>query len=103
MRDYRERGVLESLVVAVSQPAGAAAGRYVQDALLDDWHHIWRLVDRDGARVLVCGSAGRLARGVYGALVRIMRLATGAEVEQARAYIDALIAQRRYVEDVWGS
>ena len=78
------------------------AYRYVQDALLDDGRRLWRLLDREGARVLVCGNAHRLAHSVYDAFVTIVCRGTGATLDDARGYVASLVKEQRYVEDVWG-
>ena len=102
LKEYIAQGVLASMVVAVSRPTDGGARRYVQDALLDDGRRLWRLLDREGARVLVCGNAHRLAHSVHDAFVTIVCRGTGATLDDARGYVASLVKEQRYVEDVWG-
>jgi cytochrome P450/NADPH-cytochrome P450 reductase len=56
---------------------------------------------QDGARVLVCGDARRLAPGVRDAVQQVHRDATGASAEEAQEWFTQLQRERRYVEDVY--
>ncbi|GAB3228972.1 hypothetical protein GCM10027535_34730 [Mycolicibacterium hippocampi] len=56
---------------------------------------------QQGAHLYVCGDADRMARDVHCALHEVVALAAGLDDDGAHAYINDLIAQRRYLCDVY--
>lgn len=56
---------------------------------------------QDGAHLYVCGDADRMARDVHRALHDIVSTAGGLDDDGAHAYVNDLIASRRYVRDVY--
>jgi cytochrome P450/NADPH-cytochrome P450 reductase len=70
---------------------------YVQDRIAADTEDVWSVL-RDGGRVYVCGDGKGMAPAVRDAFRAIYR-AHGGEDDQK--WLDGLIAEDRYVEDVW--
>ncbi|MDH6195085.1 sulfite reductase (NADPH) flavoprotein alpha-component [Mycobacterium frederiksbergense] len=73
---------------------------YVQHKMLDYGADVWRWLD-DGAHFYVCGDASRMAKGVDTALSAILRTHGGMSEDAARDYKRELVAEKRYVRDVY--
>jgi cytochrome P450/NADPH-cytochrome P450 reductase len=82
-----ERAGAVSMRTAFSR---AETPQYVQDRILADADDVWKAV-LDGARVYVCGDGKGMAPAVREAFTTIC----GQEL------LDEMIAEGRYVEDVW--
>jgi cytochrome P450/NADPH-cytochrome P450 reductase len=75
----------------------------VQDRIAADADEVWSLLgdpDKD-THVYVCGDGARMAPAVRGSFVDIYQARTGADDDQARAWLNGLIESDHYVEDVW--
>lgn len=76
---------------------------FVQHRIAAEADEVWGLL-ADGARVYVCGDGSRMAPGVRDAFRTLYRERTpGADDEGARAWLDELVADGRYVEDVYAA
>ena len=66
-------------------------------------HHadVWRLIDA-GAAIFVCGNANTMAPAVRRAFQDVCRQQTGKSHADADAWLAALRADDRYLEDIWG-
>ncbi|MET9799996.1 cytochrome P450 [Streptomyces sp. NPDC006368] len=83
--------------------APVAGARFVQHRIDAESAELWRLL-RAGARVYVCGDAARMAPGVRDAFRTVYtRHTTGADEAAAGAWLDGLVADGRYVEDVYAA
>ena len=76
--------------------------RYVQDELRDRQDAIWQLME-NGAVVYICGDARSMAPGVRQAFADIFRAKTATSETVAQAWLDDLVASRRYLTDVWAA
>ncbi|WP_428936137.1 cytochrome P450 [Streptomyces sp. ACT015] len=77
--------------------------RYVQHRIAAEADEVWALLAA-GARVRVCGDGSRMAPGVRDAFRALYRdRAPGAGERDAEAWLDALTAEGRYVEDVYAA
>lgn len=94
----REEGVLTRLDVAFSRDQRQKI--YVQDRMIEHGVEFWRWV-QDGAHIYVCGDATRMAKDVDDTIVLIAQRHGGMSAEEAIAFTQALIAQKRYVRDVY--
>ncbi|MBV2357272.1 cytochrome P450 [Streptomyces sp. J2-1] len=75
--------------------------RYVQHRIAAEGAEVWDLLER-GARVHVCGDGSRMAPGVRAAFRALYRDRTpGADGTAAERWLDSLVADGRYVEDVY--
>ncbi|MGK4584751.1 bifunctional cytochrome P450/NADPH--P450 reductase [Kitasatospora sp. HPMI-4] len=82
--------------------APADGRRFVQDRLAADADRVWELLDA-GAQVYVCGDGARMAPGVRDAFQALyLERTPGADRAGAQDWLRTLIAQGRYVEDVYG-
>ncbi|MDQ0597098.1 sulfite reductase alpha subunit-like flavoprotein [Streptomyces canus] len=89
------------------RPAFSAAPqgevRFVQHRIAAEAEEVWGLLAA-GARVYVCGDGSRMAPGVREAFRTLYRKHT-ADADEAAAgeWLDGLIADGRYVEDVYAA
>ncbi|AKS33652.1 bifunctional nitrate reductase/sulfite reductase flavoprotein subunit alpha [Mycolicibacterium goodii] len=98
LEDMLHDGLLNRLDLAFSRDQKARV--YVQHKMLDYGADVWRWLD-DGAHFYVCGDASRMAKDVDAALTTILRTHGGMSEERARDYKRDLVAEKRYVRDVY--
>jgi sulfite reductase alpha subunit-like flavoprotein len=91
-------GLLSHLDVAFSRDQVKRV--YVQQKMLDAGAQLWRWPD-DGAHFYVCGDAARMAKDVTAALTTVIRSHGGMSAQAAHDYKRELIAENRYVRDVY--
>ncbi|WP_406412209.1 cytochrome P450 [Streptomyces sp. NBC_01614] len=89
------------------RPAFSAAPQdgvaFVQHRIAAEADELWELLG-SGARVYVCGDGSRMAPGVREAFRTLYRERTpGADDAAAGEWLDALVADGRYVEDVYAA
>ncbi|KUM99845.1 reductase [Streptomyces yokosukanensis] len=89
------------------RPAFSAAPEngacFVQHRIAAEGDEIWTLLD-SGARVYVCGDGARMAPGVREAFRTLYRERTqGCDEAAAENWLDTLVADGRYVEDVYAA
>lgn len=73
---------------------------YVQHRMIEHGAELWSWL-RDGAHFYVCGDAARMAEDVDDALLRIARIHGKLDEDGALAFKKQLIAEKRYVRDVY--
>ncbi|MET7289380.1 cytochrome P450 [Streptomyces sp. NPDC005573] len=74
---------------------------FVQHRIAAEADEVWTLLG-DGAKVYVCGDGGRMAPGVRDAFRTLYAERTpGADTADATAWLDSLVAEGRYIEDVY--
>ncbi|MEU6283053.1 cytochrome P450 [Streptomyces sp. NPDC047028] len=108
--DFLHAGELRAAEVAGAvslRPAFSAApdngALFVQHRIAAEADEVWRLLGA-GARVYVCGDGARMAPGVREAFRTLYRERTpGADAAAAGQWLDALVADGRYVEDVYAA
>jgi len=91
-------GLLSRLDVAFSRDQPAK--RYVQDALWDARRDLYAWL-RDGAALYVCGDASAMARDVHATLLRILADQGNTDDAGAKAELDAIRRDGRYLRDVY--
>ncbi len=96
--DMVDDGFLNRLDLAFSRDQPQRV--YVQHKMLDYGADVWRWLE-EGAHFYVCGDAGRMARDVDDALTAIIRTHGGMSEDAARDYRRELVAEKRYVRDVY--
>jgi cytochrome P450/NADPH-cytochrome P450 reductase len=102
-RDELERYAAEGIVelhVAFSRLGEQKT--YVQHRIAEQADTVWELLEHD-AVVYVCGDGSRMEPDVRAALAELYRQKTGADDAAASAWLDVLMAAKRYNLDVWGS
>ncbi|MEV7197404.1 cytochrome P450 [Streptomyces sp. NPDC093510] len=107
--DYLHRAELEA-----AERAGAVSMRptysrapegellFVQHRIAAEAEEIWHLLG-SGARVYVCGDGARMAPGVREAFQQVRMKHAGGDASEAEAWWRELVAEGRYVEDVYVS
>lgn len=98
LTDMVDDGFLNRLDLAFSRDQPKRV--YVQHKMLDYGADVWRWLE-DGAHFYVCGDAGRMAKDVDAALAAIIKSHGGMSDEAANDYKRGLIAEKRYVRDVY--
>lgn len=71
---------------------------YVQDLIKQNAAEIWAVLE-SGGRVYVAGARGGMPKGVREAFQSI--LSEEGRVDDASAYVDRMIKEGRYREEVW--
>jgi cytochrome P450/NADPH-cytochrome P450 reductase len=92
---WRADGLIEPFI-AFSAVSGHP-WRFVQDALAAERERVWALI-RDGAQIFVCGDGRFMAPAVREALIEM----AGGGHEQGSAWLERLIDEGRYHQDVFG-
>jgi cytochrome P450/NADPH-cytochrome P450 reductase len=97
----------ESAGAVSLRPAFSAAPEggvtFVQHRVAAEADEVWALLDA-GARVFVCGDGSRMAPGVREAFRTLYRDRTpGADDAAAERWLNELMADGRYVEDVYAA
>ena len=96
--DMVRDGFLNRLDLAFSRDQADRV--YVQHKMLDYGADLWRWLD-DGAHFYVCGDATRMARDVDAALTSVIKTHGRMSEESAHHYKRELVADKRYVRDVY--
>jgi sulfite reductase (NADPH) flavoprotein alpha-component len=91
-------GLLTRLDTAFSRDQSRRV--YVQHRMREHGEILWRWLE-DGAHFYVCGDATRMAKDVDAALTDIIRTHGGMSESAAHEYKRELIADKRYVRDVY--
>jgi sulfite reductase (NADPH) flavoprotein alpha-component len=97
-QDWLSAGALSRLDVAFSRDQPEK--RYVQHALWDARAELYRWI-ADGAAVYVCGDATAMAKDVHAALIRAIADRSGKSEDAAKAELDAMRRDGRYLRDVY--
>ncbi len=98
LEDMVDDGLLNHLDLAFSRDQKKRV--YVQHKMRDAGAEVWRWL-ADGAHFYVCGDASRMAKDVDAALTDIIREHGGMSADQAHDYTRGLVAEKRYVRDVY--
>jgi NADPH-dependent sulfite reductase flavoprotein alpha-component len=98
LEGLRHDGTLTRLDLAFSRDQRTKI--YVQDRMREHGAQLWAWL-RDGAHFYVCGDAGRMAKDVDRALREIAMAHGGLDEARTAAYLKQLIADKRYVRDVY--
>jgi sulfite reductase (NADPH) flavoprotein alpha-component len=91
-------GLLTQLDLAFSRDQRRRV--YVQHRMREAGEQLWRWID-DGAHFYVCGDASRMAKDVDDTLTDIIRTHGRMSADAARDYRKQMVADKRYVRDVY--
>ncbi len=97
-QDWLKGGLLTRLDVAFSRDQPAK--RYVQDALWDARRDLYAWL-QDGAALYVCGDANAMAKDVHAMLLRVLADQGGLDEAGAKAALDTIRRDGRYLRDVY--
>ena len=95
---FQKDGYLNQLSTAFSRDQSDRI--YVQDRMLEEASEIFKWLE-EGAHFYVCGDASRMAKDVHQALIDIAAKHGGKSPEDAKAWLDALRKEKRYLRDVY--
>jgi sulfite reductase (NADPH) flavoprotein alpha-component len=98
LEDMVADGLLSHLDLAFSRDQKKRI--YVQHRMVDRGAQLWQWLD-DGAHLYVCGDAHRMAADVDAALHQIIKTHGRMSDEAARDYKRRLVADKRYLRDVY--
>lgn len=73
---------------------------YVQDLIKREADRVWSLIE-NGARIYVCGDGARMEPDVRKTLASICAERRGCSAEEAKAWMDQMLDDERYLLDVW--
>ncbi|HYO51457.1 assimilatory sulfite reductase (NADPH) flavoprotein subunit [Archangium sp.] len=93
-----KQGVLHRIDLAFSRDQGQKV--YVQNRLREKGREVYEWLE-GGAHLYVCGDAKRMAPDVDDALLDIIATHGGKSREDAKAHLDSLREQQRYLRDVY--
>lgn len=97
-QDWLKSGLLTNLDVAFSRDQPEK--HYVQHALWESRRDLYRWL-KDGAALYVCGDATAMAKDVHAALLRIIADQAGTDADGAKAELDSIRREGRYLRDVY--
>ena len=97
-QDWLKSGVLDRLDVAFSRDQDEK--RYVQHAMWDARVELAGRL-RDGAALYVCGDMNAMAKDVHATLLRILADQGNKDEAAAKAELDAIRRDGRYLRDVY--
>lgn len=98
LEDMFRTGFLTRLDLAFSRDQRERI--YVQHRMIEHGAELWAWL-LDNGHLYVCGDAGRMARDVDDALLTIAQVHGNLDAEGALAFKKRLIAEKRYVRDVY--
>ena len=93
-----EDGFLSKLSLAFSRDQKEKI--YVQTRILEASKEIYQWLE-EGAYFYICGDASRMANDVHNALIETVAKEGGKSKEEAEAYINGLLDNKRYQRDVY--
>ncbi|MEH2613076.1 cytochrome P450 [Bradyrhizobium sp. AZCC 1693] len=99
LREFASQGVTE-LHIAFSRMQPEKV--YVQDHIRRAKDRVWALID-NGAIIYVCGDASRMEPDVRKVLVGVIEEKLGVDAAAAGKRFDQLVAENRYLVDVWAT
>jgi cytochrome P450/NADPH-cytochrome P450 reductase len=99
MERWRDQGLAELFLAFSAVPSHP--WRYVQDALWAEGDRVWTALQA-GAHIYLCGDGKHMAPAVRDTLIRIWMQQVGGEHAQGSEWLNALIEDGRFHQDVFG-
>ena len=100
LKNFEKEGTLNSLRVAFSRKTEKKV--YVQHLLADDADETWKLVEKEKASIFVCGGT-KMGADVSETLRSIVADAGGMSTDEAKAYLDKMSSEGRFVQELWSA
>jgi len=91
-------GLLTRLDTAFSRDQ--AEKIYVQNRIVEHAEEFFAWLE-EGGNIYICGDASRMAKDVDAAIHTVVEIAGGKTAEEAKAYVDQLKKEKRYLRDVY--
>jgi cytochrome P450 / NADPH-cytochrome P450 reductase len=98
LKAFERQGITE-LYAAFSRVDGQPRC-YVQNRIREQKDKVWSLI-QNGAYIYICGDATRMAPDVQRTFTGIYQEKTHKSEQEAKAWLDELVSQRRYQVDIW--
>ncbi len=73
---------------------------YVQDRIVEYAEEFYAWLE-EGGHIYICGDASRMAKDVDAAIHKAVEIAGGKSEDEAKAYVEALKKDKRYLRDVY--
>ena len=99
MERWRDLGLCELFLALSAVPSHP--WRFVQDALWAEQERVWAALEA-GAQVFLCGDGRTMAPAVRDTLIRIWMQQVGGEHAAGSAWLETLIEDGRFHQDVFG-
>ncbi len=103
-RKMKVDGILTHYFVAYSRPTNGEK-TYVQDRLLhpEVESAVWQQIHGKRGYFFVCGDANGMAKGVLSSMIKIAsKTLFNGDQTKGQTYINSLVDDYRYLEDIWG-
>jgi sulfite reductase (NADPH) flavoprotein alpha-component len=97
-QQHLKSGVLEKMTVAFSRDQEEKI--YVQNRILEQAEGVYQWLE-SGAHIYICGDMHRMAKDVHEALIEVVEKQSGRSADEASAWLDQLVADKRYQRDVY--
>ena len=98
LESYRKSGALTKLSTAFSRDQKEKI--YVQNRMLEEGSELFAWLE-EGGSFYVCGDASRMAKDVDAALHQVVEANGQRSAAEAKAYVDQLKKEKRYLRDVY--
>ncbi|WP_269522357.1 diflavin oxidoreductase [Coraliomargarita parva] len=95
---WMKSGLLTKLDTAFSRDQQEKI--YVQDRIVENAAEFYTWLEEGGC-IYICGDASRMAKDVDKAIHTVVEIAGGKSPEDAKAYVEALKKEKRYLRDVY--
>lgn len=95
---WMKSGLLTKLDTAFSRDQKEKV--YVQDRIIEHAEEFYSWLE-EGGSIYICGDASRMAKDVDAAIHKVVELSAGKTEEEAKAYVESLKKEKRYLRDVY--
>lgn len=96
--DWMKSGLITKLDTAFSRDQAEKV--YVQDRILENAEEFYAWLE-EGGSIYICGDASRMAKDVDKAIHKAVEIAGAKSADEAKAYIEAIKKEKRYLRDVY--
>lgn len=98
LMQFQKEGTLTHLHVAFSREMDRKV--YVQHLLAENAKDTWDLIDNKNASIYVCGGT-KMGADVTDAITKLIADVGGKDVSGAKAYVERLRSESRFVQELW--
>ncbi|KAK7439064.1 NAPDH-dependent diflavin reductase [Stygiomarasmius scandens] len=99
--DYAAKNALHYRLACSRDGPEGVARIYVQDLMKEDAERIWKLLDKEGAWVIISGSSNKMPASVKEAIRYSVQQCGGRTEEEAKEYVQMLERTGRLIEECW--
>ena len=98
LEGFEKEGLVEVLTAFSRQQEQKI---YVQDQILNHQEKVWQMLE-EGSLIYVCGDASGMAKGVREVFIKVCQSQSKTTQEEAEKWLEDLVKNNRYLEDIWG-